>query len=271
MKILFATLIAVFLIAIGQNSQAQDKIFLKGSSDIIVVDVIEIGLDVIKYKPYNKPNSPILNIDKIQVSKVVTEEGDEFVFKDMFTDPAIYANQKKSAIKISFLSPFMGSTQFTYERSIKPGQSIEGTIGIIGLGFDPSDINSTGATFKLGYKFIKTPDYRIPGMQFSHLLKGGYVRPELIMNFFSYDGYSDIGYSYAENRVDVVSGALVINLGRQWVYSDSFLIDFYFGLGYGFSSDETGGSAPLHYGFMGGFNEFPLVVTGNFRIGFLLK
>ena len=165
----------------------------------------------------------------------------------------------------------MGSTQFTYERSLRPGKSIEATLGIIGLGFDPQEVNPRGATFKIGYKFIKTPDYILPGMRSSHILNGGYIRPELIFNAYSYENYY-YDYMYnpeASSRTNSFSGAIVLNIGKQWVFSDSFLIDFYIGAGYGFASDS--GDMDYHYGFAGGFSEFPIALTGGLRIGFLIK
>ena len=261
-------ILSLFLIA--SEGFAQDKIFLKGSTEPILVDVIEIGLDAIKYKPYNNPDSPILNIDVLNISKLVLKDGQELTFKDPFNNPAMYADQKKNALKIGFFNPFVGSMQFTYERSIKPGQSIEGTVGIIGLGFDPADENAGGVTLKFGYKFIKTPDFVMRGMRYSHLLKGGYVRPEIIFNAFSYDSYNYDYGSYTSTRGNSISGAVVINLGKQWVMSDSFLIDFYVGVGYAFGS-STDYRDGFYYGFAGSTSDVPIAVTGNLRIGFLLK
>jgi hypothetical protein len=266
--IFIISLLGVF---IGTNLVAQDIIYLKGSKEEIKAKVIEIGLDGIRYTLYEKTDSPILNIDKLKVQKLVLEDGTEYVFKDPFFDEAMYADQKKNAIKIGFLNPFLGSTQFTYERSLKPGQSIEATLGIIGLGFDPSESNSVGATIKFGYKFIKTPSYMMRGMHYSHLLKGGYVRPEIAMNFYSYDGYSYDNFGNNRTRNSVVSGAIIVNLGHQWVYADVFLIDLYFGLGYGFSNDDGPEGSNFHYGFVGGYEDFPIVISGGFRIGFMIK
>ena len=266
-------IITILSAIIGSDLVAQDIIYLKGSKEEIKVDLLEIGLDAVRYKLYDNPNSPILNMDKLKISKVVTADGTQYTFNDPFSDPAIYADQKKNAIKIGFLNPFLGSTQITYERSIKPGQSIESTLGIIGLGFDPAEVNAKGVTIKFGYKFIKTPDYLMRGMHYSHLLKGGYVRPEIIMNFYSYDNYY-YDYSFAPNensRESTVSGAIMINLGRQWVYADAFLLDLYFGVGYGFSNNEGANGSYYHYGFAGGYEDFPIAFALGFRVGFLLK
>jgi len=265
-------IISILSLFIGTDLVAQDIIYVKGTKEEIKVDLIEIGMDAVKYRLYNDPNSPILNMDKLKISKVVLEDGTEYTFNDPFTDEELYAGQKKNALKIGFLNPFLGSTQFTYERSIKPGQSIETTLGIIGLGFDPAEVNAKGVTLKFGYKFIKTPDYLMRGMRYSHLLKGGYVRPEIAFNFYSYDSYYyDFNGPSDLNRESTVAGAIIINLGKQWIYADVFLIDFYLGVGYGFSTNEGANGSYYHYGFAGGYEEFPIVFSGGFRVGLLIK
>lgn len=260
-----------FLIA--SKGISQDKIYLKGSTDALLVDVVEIGLDVIKYKPYNDSESPILNMDVNSISKLVLEDGQELTFKDPFNDPAMYADQKKNAIKLNFLALFTGSTQITFEHSVKPGQSWEATLGIVGLGYDAAGTNPWGVSTKFGYKFIKTPDFRMRGMRYAHLLKGGYVRPEVIFNVYSFDSYSYSNSYYGEpTRATSVSGAIVLNLGKQWVFGDSFMVDLFGGVGFGFSG--TSGDSynqNFNYGMVGPFDGFPLVLTGSLRVGWLLK
>lgn len=263
--------ISFIFILIASTSQAQDQMYLHGSKDVIAVKILEIGLDEVKYKPYDNEDSPILVMDKALIAKIITEDGSTYTFADPFSDPALYVDQKKNALKISFLSTFFGSTQFTYERSIKPGQSWEATLGIIGLGFDPPGIKPLGATIKFGWKFINTPNFKIRGMKYSHILKGGYIRPEIIMNFFSYDSNSyDMFGQRTATRKNSTSGALVLNLGKQWIYSNSFLVDLYFGIGYGFANDNND-DYNYYYGFAGAFDGFPIAFTGNLRIGWLIK
>jgi hypothetical protein len=266
-------LLTFILFAFAFEGFAQDKIYLKGSKDVIAADIIEIGNESVRYKPYNNPESPILNIDKQLILKVVTKNGDTFTFADRFTDTAYYVGQRKNALKIGFLNPFVGSTQFSFEHSMKPGRSIEFTLGIIGAGVDVQDDNAFGATFKFGYKFIKTPDFLMPGMSYSHLLKGGYIRPEVIMNIYNYTSYTYDMFGFARStRETSISGAFVLNLGKQWIFDNVFLIDFYVGVGYGFASRSGGDNyGGFFYGFTGAEPQLPIALTGNLRIGFLLK
>lgn len=269
LKLLFVLL---FLGSI--NGYSQDKMYLKNSKDVMLVDIIEIGSVSVRYKPFGDTNSVIFNMDKALISKIETEEGDVYTFKDPLTDPAVYADQNKNALKIGFFNPFLGSLQFSYERSLKPGRSIETTLGMIGLGFDPADIDPRGVTAKFGYKLIKTPDYIIPGMKASHILNGGYIKPEIIFNYFAYDGYTYDYSSYysTSGRYNSFSGAIVLNLGKQWVISN-FLIDLYIGAGYGFASngDDDYSDLTNYYGFVGAFPGFPIALSGGLKMGFLFK
>lgn len=254
---------------------AQDTLFIVkdevslSQDEIMVVDVIELGIDNIKYRPIDDPDSPIIVIEKSKVDKVVTKNGKVYVFNDGFNDAEIYKMQRKNAIKFGLFSPLFTTLQFGYERSIKPGQSIDGTLGIIGIGADPSELNPGGAYLKIGYKFISTPDYYIKGMRYSHLLKGWYAKPEIIISVFSREKYYYYNFNESISRETIVAGAVVMNIGKQWVFSDSFLIDFFLGAGFGFANN--GGDFDYFYGFMGAANGFPVALSGGFKIGFLLR
>jgi hypothetical protein len=208
---------------------------------------------------------------------VVTKNGDTYTFASNDIDnPALYSDQRKNALKFGFLNPFVGSSQVSFEHSIQPGRSMEFTLGIIGAGIDVQDDNAFGATFKFGYKFIKKPDFLIPGMSLAHILNGGYVRPEIIFNVYGFDSYNyDYNGSYYSSsniRKTSFSGAIVLNLGKQWVFDNAFLIDLYFGVGYGFENTPGGYDYQnFYYGFAGAFDGVPIAFTGNLRLGFLLN
>ena len=259
-------LLAVLLV--GITAHAQDYItYING--DVKEVKVIEIGVDEIKYK--NWPASiedPVIGVEKIKVKQIRLESGQVYEFGgDAFTDKMLYTNQNKNAFKVNFLSPLAGTFYLGYERSIKPGQSFEGEIGIVGLGVDVAEVNPRGVVVRAGYKFIKTPDFHVKGMRYSHLMKGLYVKPELIFSTYSFDNYY---YDFVDQiddikRTSTTGGAVLVNLGYQTVFSDVFLIDFYTGLGYGFTNNVDFNA----FGFYGGVSEFPVAFTGGLKIGFL--
>src|SRR5258707_674280 len=115
---------------------AQDTIY-KRNKTVIIGKISEIGLDEIKYKPAGMENGPVMAIDKNDIWKIIFSNGVTQTFFPMMEDPAHYADNHKNAIKIDFLAPMLYKTVFAYERSLKPGMSVETTLGIIGLGYNP--------------------------------------------------------------------------------------------------------------------------------------
>ncbi|MDP3462387.1 MAG: hypothetical protein Q8S18_06335 [Bacteroidales bacterium] len=270
-------LLVVLLIGVSQFITAQD-IILKRNDEMIHCKIKEIGLDEIKYSLPDHSQDILFVIAKDDISKVVLENGKEMTFEKRLTDPGNYLDNKKNALKIDFLSPLTGNTSLSYERSLRPGRSLEGTLGIIGLGLDAADRNAGGAFVKFGMKFIKDPDFYLRGMQYAHLLKGSYVKPEISFGFFShnqweyFDKYDENGYWIGyQNRVreDVFSGTIQLVLGKQWIFDNAFLIDIYGGLGYGFSTNNYDGGYMYGYSIAG--SDFPISVSGGLKIGLLFK
>jgi hypothetical protein len=191
------------------------------------------------------------------------------------TNPANYIDDKKNALKVDFLSPLTGNLTFSYERSLKPARSIEGTFGIIGFGVDPNDLDPRGAFMKFGMKFIKSPDFYLRGMRYAHLLKGSYIRPEIQFGYYSrvsdyyYDDYWGY-YEYYNERQENITFAMMLNIGKQWVFDNSFLVDWYVGVGYGFNSNSDDYNE-YHYSFVSVSDEVPLSFTAGLKIGFLFK
>ena len=263
----FSLLTLLLTLWVG-NLFAQDYMTLR-NGDVLEVKIIELGIDEIKYK--NWPSTledPVLVIEKIRVSQIRLSTGQVYEFsKDPFEDAGLYASQHKNAFKINFFSPLMSSFYLGYERSIKPGQSWETELGIVGLGFDPADNNPRGVVLRGGYKFMRSPDYYLKGMRYAHILKGSYIKPELIFTNYSidtdvyeYDGFSSF---YREERVNTTGFAIMLNLGKQVVYSDAFLVDWYISIGYGFTSDVD----INQFGFLGGNADLPIAFGAGLKIG----
>jgi len=262
----FITLLLVFLYV---SIYGQDKIFKK-SGDIINCKVTELATAEVKYYYAENPKL-IFGIDNAKLEKIVFGTGEEILIKsNSFLDEDYYAKQSKHAFKFNFLSPLLGSSEFTYEQNIKPGRSWETSIGIIGLGFDPGDNDPRGVFGKFAYKFIRSPDYYTSRMHYSHIMKGAYFAPELALRYVTYDGYSyDYynGYSDEERKTDFAV-ALTLKFGKQWVFDNGLLIDVFCGIGYGINR-EDGGDGPLVYGFLAGSSEMPVAITSGIRIGWV--
>lgn len=282
MKVIKSFIIAIFALITFQLN-AQD-IILKKNNEMIQCKIKEIGLDEIKYILPNHPADLLFSIDKDDITKIVLENGMEMGFTKAMTNPENYTDNRKNALKIEFMSPLTGNTTFAYERSLKPGRSIEGTLGIIGLGLDMGDENAGGAFVKFGYKFIKDPDFYLRGMKYAHILKGSYIKPEFAFGVLGRDVYNWRyeqsmdpwgNWIYVEPRQErqtVISGTIQLVAGKQWVFDNVFLVDFSAGIGYGFtsSSDDYYDSGYL-YGYSIAPSEFPVSFSAGIKIGYLFK
>jgi len=261
----------LFSSVLSLSGFAQDRI-IKTTKDTINCQIKEIGDDEIKYTQKDFRGDLIFGIDKNKVSKIIFSDGKELTIKDSMYDPLRYTDQNKNALKVGFLSPLFGATSFTFEHSLRPGNSIEATLGIIGLGTDISGDSPGGAYLKLGYKFIKSPDFYLKGMQYSHILKGAYIRPEV--SFATYNSKARMLYSYngsvlsSDNSTQTSTMfAIMLNIGKQWVFQDRFLIDWFTGVGYGFGDSKE--DSPFHFAFLGGSDGTAFAITSGIRIGVL--
>lgn len=287
----------VFLFTGVLSVQAQDKIYKKGG-EVIEAKIIEIGVDEIKYRLFNVADGPIYTIEKDRIIKVVYDNGRVETYQSNFKDEELYADQKKTALKVNFLSPLLGFTAFSLEKSMKPGRSYEYTLGIIGLGKrqradyfsfddnDPTYRQQAGAYVSAGYKFIKLPDFTSRGAKFSHVMQGTYIKPEAMFGVFSSNRYfstfnSQTGSRSGYRKKTTVFGGALINLGKQWIFSDVFLVDVYGGVGYNINNDRntvtTTGTETIsyeyngyHYGMVSTGDGSGLGLTTGIRIGILL-
>jgi hypothetical protein len=68
----------------------------------------------------------------------------------------------------------------------------------------------------------------------THLMQGTYAKPILYFGHYKENQVVEKGNStYEVGQQQVTFGALQIELGHQWVFSDKFLLDLYWGFGYG--------------------------------------
>ena len=270
--------LTLVLLACATLGFSQDFIHKKDKS-IIECKVIEIGLNEIKYTE-PRSSGPIISIAVDMVSRVVLESGREIKFNDPLTDPNSYTDDKKRALKVHFLSPLLEHLAFSYEKSLQPGKSIESTVGIIGLGFDTNpDHRSSGLFVSSGIKFLRTPDFYTQRYKYAHILKGAYVKPELVLSVYNDKAtnyYYYPNYTTSTEEQTIVAGAFLVNLGKQIIYANSFLIDYSVGIGYGVNSqdrpryDDYYNYRSNHFGFVGGGADFPVAITAKLKIGLLL-
>ena len=73
----------------------------------------------------------------------------------------------------------------------------------------------------------------------SHVMQGTYAKPILYFGHYKENLLEDKGNgNYVVGNQQVTFGALQIELGKQWVFSDKVLLDIYFGLGYGIDNKK---------------------------------
>jgi hypothetical protein len=264
------------------NSSAQDKMYLRGQKEPLKVKIIEVGIDEIKYKIWPATENDFLNVIlKDRVEKIILQSGDVYSFTTLDQDlknPENFTHQKANNFKIRLLSPLSSATKISYERSIRPGRSFEIGVSLVGLGLDVFEDNPSGIMVRTGLKFINTPDMYMRKMRYTHRLKGFYMKPEVVFGAFNVDATENVQIfnpisgttvmQTVETRESITSMAALVNIGYQWILDDAVSIDWFVGLGYGFS---TNGEYGRHFSFVGAIEEFPIAVSGGFLIGFLTK
>lgn len=276
------------------TATAQDKI-VKKSNTLIKCRIKEVGADEIKYLLWEDLSGPIYTITRDQVKNISFENGQKDQSagtNDPLKDPENYIGQRTRAIKFDFAGPLIGYTQISYEKSTSVGKSYELSLGIIGLGKNTTiEYNFQGADFKEtkkspfgvfvsgGYKFNKLPDFIFGRSRFSHILQGGYAKPLVYLGTYNENKlFWKGGSDYVIDRPNTVFGALQIELGKQWVFANEFLIDWYWGFGYGLDNKKNN-SQYLIDGDVSAFNyansrigKSPgLSFTFGLRLGLLLK
>lgn len=266
------------LCLITASGLAQDKI-IRRSGEVIECKVIRIGSEFIIYKSADPGISAEFEIEKKKVEKIIFENGTEYDIDYLeearesteSNSADLFLVQNTKAIKWNFTSTFAGVTEIGYEKARKPGQSFEANLGIIGLGFnfwgESSDAKLPfGIGFKVGYKFMRSPDFYMRKMRYSHVLKGAYVKPEIA--FATYSGGSVPDWMEDLSSNDATKGAFLITFGKQTVFTDKFLVDFFFSIGIGFTNQEDIIDLTPYY-FSTGTDGYPLAFSSGMRIGLL--
>jgi hypothetical protein len=255
-------------------SLAAQDIIVKHNGDSLLVKVVEVGTSEVKYRLPEEADGPLYGLEKFEIRSIRYKSGRTEYFEVNPIAPEPISEQKVHAIKLDLLSPVFGYTKLSYEHSMKPGRSIEASVNIIGLGND-IEFTSDGTTreprgvgLSVGYKFIKQPDYYMPGMRLRHIMHGAYAKPTLHVGFYSenYQGYENFNYFIKRRNVAYYGG--IVEIGKQWVFDNVFLIDLYFGLGLG---GHTFNDSSTHWGVVrfGGEN-FGGLLNGGFKVGVLL-
>lgn len=270
MKHTVLTVLIVFLFSVLTFAQKEFKDqLIKRDGKTILCHIVEIGDDEIKYNEAGIREDVLIGIDKSRVAMIVFADGKEYKIDNSMGVYEDLSTQNKNALKFNLFSPIMGGYAITYERSLKPARSFETELGLIAK----SENNNMGMPeahglfIKAGYKMMRSPDFYMRGMKYAHILKGSYVKPEIALTTFSYDkNYNYYGYSSGAESGTETKLALIVNVGKQIVYTNAFAIDFYIGAGYAFGQLD---SDLYYYSFNGFSSDVSFIMTGGVRVGFL--
>ena len=160
-------------------------------------------------------------------------------------------------------------------------------MGIIGIGRDKTDYyynygesktykrSAFGLFTEAGYKFNKLPNLFTKGNRLAHIMQGTYVKPSVTFGFYNdVVVHNKMGNLELDHRNNIF-GAIILNLGHQWVIGDKFLVDLYYGLGFAFDnmkSDISGYNTNIiynHFVVQKGGQGANFGVNGGLKIGLL--
>jgi hypothetical protein len=158
------------------------------------------------------------------------------------TDSSVSPKSAVHILKFNFFSPLFGHSMLSYEKSTKPYRSKEFSFSIIGAGRNVNNKydyfnnliqdgkRQLGAAAGYGYKFyLQRRKYKQKNID-SPPLTGLYVKPIVYGAFFFDDGYINDNLILKKNRV--LSLAVLLENGWQFILSDLISLDFYGGFGY---------------------------------------
>ncbi len=275
-------LLTIFILSLSYTAKSQDMLIYKDKT-IDEVTIIEVTPDFIKYREYGSPvNSVAFTVEKDYLKKIVLESGRVMDFsQQMINDSRVYAGQRNRAIKIDVAGVSGNYTFLSYEQSVTPSTSWEAGVIFVGAGFESAiwgDENAMGAGVNIGYKFKRSPTFYSQRMRFGHIMRGSYFKPNMFVSTFNYDKIDydhppdPVTFMYPTTRQTAVAGSVQMDFGNQLVLADQFLIDYAFGVGYGFTTKNTWNLT--NYGFYGGAGsdiDAPYTYSFTLKVGYLLN
>jgi hypothetical protein len=260
---------------------AQDRIHLK-NGDILDVKVENVSGRRIGYFVQEDGTAAFKTIKTSKVKSIIYSDGTRKEISPIYKDPSLYINQNKQALKIHLLAPMQGHTSFSYERNLRPGQALEYSLGMIGLGendklyYQPNGtfqqlttrVNQKGLHVGLGCKIYTDPPVRFIGQRYKHLLEGWYLMPKVIAGSFTRNiEERQNGFGRIENK-RFHFASLMMYGGKQTVYFGSVLLEWQLGIGYGRSNQDWSEETDSNYYLLRLYPQ-QVAIGGGIRLGFL--
>lgn len=130
----------VFATAAFYGLDAQDTIVKRNGEEINCI-VKEIGTAEIKYVQEEINPDVIFTTEKREVSKIIFADGKILeISQDKELQESVEKNsedlfliQKKNVLKLDFISLVNNVMSLTYERCLKPGSTLEFSVGAVGI------------------------------------------------------------------------------------------------------------------------------------------
>ena len=221
--------ITVFLLG-SLSIHAQDYITLKDDTKIKCT-ITEVGEDQVKYKPWGSATERIIAIDRSIIRKIKYEGGDPDIQNKDAIETNYFWDDTRHNIKLGFTGIIANGLSLSYEKAIDPRSSVEYCIRFQNIGVSTRENIETTGGFGLSaaYKLQLSNSTRKAAKQ-SHILSGWYVKPEL----FFMNVTSRYRSTYAVGTYPTINFSklgLMLNLGKQIVLNNRFVIDFFGGIG----------------------------------------
>ena len=203
---------------------------------------------------------------------------------------------KKTAIKVSLLSPLLEHLEISYERVVHPQGNLELSLGRIGFGsfkhetltIEDQKLGSRkipkvkkGLFFRAGYKYFFNHTTSKRSRVSTRSFNGLYLQPELTIGSYKKNDFEKIvdpnsglvsGYIISEKKINYQ--ALLLKVGWQRVFSKHFLIDCSFGVGVGndniakTSSNKFLYAGEFHRGIYKTNGGTSLATNGTIKLGY---
>lgn len=186
---------------------------------------------------------------------------------------------KKSIVSFGFFSPLNQHISFGYDQLLGTDIVLSSQIGIIGPGVTQTSTPSKGGFLEIGPKLFFSPTWVMDGMRRMNAMQGGYFKPEIVVSAFSqsYTSYFYYPPTPSTSSTTYTGVAVILNLGHQWVFANSFALDMYFGIGYNISAYSSSGSkgnflnneanGGNYYSYETGGSGFPLAFAAGLNLG----
>lgn len=252
------------------NALAQTPDTLKKcDQSYLLGKVIEINSTQVKYKMHNYLDGPVVIMRKSEICAIHYANGTVQAMEQV-SSPSHSSNQPfnldslpfggpKHSIKADLIKPIFNCVELVYEHNVKPGITLEGGLGYIGINAT-QDVqfrreDEQGMFMRFGVKFHRYNAFNKEQATHYQLLEGKYIKPEITVSAYNYrrQDYDWFTGDQTLQTHNAESVALMLKFGRQYVFAESFTIDLHIGAGFSYSDDDPLSVRRYSHQSLGGF------------------